>query len=130
MPTLATFQSWRQDLAERLETAAAVLGAILFTDGIHEDHVVRIRGAADSLLATARGVRAGARATSVLTLGEITHRLHDAMRLVRVVLRWHGVTSDTALEDLALVLDDLEDVVREAATLVGLGVSPEGHAHA
>jgi hypothetical protein len=129
MPTISTFHSWRQDLADRFETAGGVLGSILATDGIQPKYVVRIEHAKELLLDTAKELRAARQPTSVLTLAEVVRRIHHAVRRLRLVVNWHGAT-ETALEDLAIVLDDLDAAIAEADTLAGIHAPAEARAHA
>jgi hypothetical protein len=131
MPKISTFRAWRIDLAARLTTGADLLRAVLVTDGIHSAFVFRIANSAQALEATAAALRAPAGNGGILALAEIVSRLDQAVKKLRVVVIWRGVSSPSAHEDLTLVLDDLEEVLREASTIASLPAPELGdRAHA
>jgi len=120
------FRSWRRDGADRLETASAVLGALLLTQGILATHIEAVTTAAGELLGLARALRLDAvEPWPALTIGEVAHRVQSPLRALRIAARSHGATDETALEDLALVMDDLEELLREATLLAPLSTAPE-----
>jgi hypothetical protein len=112
-----TFAQFCAEAAQRLETAAGVLGAELITDEVESAWIPTIRSAANELLAiassSARALDLGA--VEWLSMARLT--MGVPRRLLRMAARGAAMKSAAAAEDLDQVLEDLDELSRAMKTL-------------
>jgi hypothetical protein len=115
------YPSWRRDAADRLATAAGVLSALLVVDVVRRGFVPAVSVASGSLLSLARALKADTlQPWPTTSATDVLQRLQPPLRELRILVRWEGLLTTQALEDVVLVMNDLEELQREARALLGL----------